>query len=111
MEYKINKTNYHTFEVFQVNKLPGRSYFIPYQNRDLEKDVPIKEKRYKSDKVICLNGDWDFKFYLDPKQLPDTLNTDEVKFDKIDGTEGEYAEFPFPIEVEGDIDYYVDKYL
>ena len=35
----------------------------------------------------------------------------KFKFDKIDGTEGEYAEFPFPIEVEGDIDYYVDKYL
>ena len=35
----------------------------------------------------------------------------KFKFDKIDSTEGEYAEFPFPIEVEGDIDYYAEKYL
>ena len=66
------------------NKLPGRSYFIPYQNIEESKKYSPKEKRYKSSKVICLNGDWDFKFYPLPKELPDILNTEEIKFDKID---------------------------
>ena len=33
MKYKINSSNYHTFSIFKVNKLPARSYFIPYSNR------------------------------------------------------------------------------
>ena len=27
MQYQINKTNYHTFDIFEVNKMPPRSYF------------------------------------------------------------------------------------
>ena len=84
MKYRINKTNYHTFDVFEDNKLPGRSYFIPYKTKAESEKVSPKEKRYKSDKVICLNGIWGFKFYPLPKEIPDVLDTDEVNFDKID---------------------------
>ena len=84
MKYKINKTNYSTFEIFEDNKLPGRSYFIPYPSRSEVDKVSLKEKRYKSNKVYCLNGNWDFKFYPRPKDLPDVLDTDSIKFDKID---------------------------
>ena len=63
MKYQINKTNYRTFNIFQDNKLPGRSYFIPYPNKEECDKVSLLDKRYKSSKVICLNGDWDFKFY------------------------------------------------
>lgn len=84
MKYQINKTNYHTFEIFKDNKLDGRSYFIPYPNKEELDKVTLKEKRYKSKKVVCLNGDWDFKFFARPKELPDELDTDSVSFDKID---------------------------
>lgn len=84
MKYQINKTNYHSFNIFEDNKLIGRSYFIPYLNKEECDNVSLLEKRYRSKKVICLNGDWDFKFYPYPKDLPDILDTDNIKFDKID---------------------------
>ena len=84
MKYEINKTNYHTFEVFDVNKQPGRSYFVPYPNREEADAVSLLEARYLSDKVTCLNGDWDFKFYPRPEYLPDVFDTDAEDFDKLD---------------------------
>ena len=84
MKYQINKTNYHDFSVFQENRLPARSYFIPYPTRVEADAVPLKEKRYRSSKVQCLNGMWDFKFYPRPMELPDIFDTDAVSFDTID---------------------------
>ena len=84
MKYQINTSNYHTFSIFEVNKLPARTYFIPYPDKAGADAVALKEKRYKSSKVQCLNGDWDFKFYPKPAELPATLDTDAVSFDKID---------------------------
>ena len=84
MKYQLNSSNYHTFSTYEVNKLPGRSYFIPYPDRTKADAVTPKEKRYASPKVICLNGEWDFKFYPRPAELPAILDTDAVGFDKID---------------------------
>ena len=84
MKYQLNTSNYHTFSTFEVNKLPARSYFIPYPGRAKADGVSPKEKRYGSTKVLCLNGRWDFKFYPRPAQLPAVLDTDAVEFDKID---------------------------
>ena len=84
MKYQLNKTNYHDFSVFQENRLPARSYFIPYPTRGEADAVPPKKKRYRSCKVQCLNGMWDFKFYPRPIELPDTFDTDAVSFDTID---------------------------
>ena len=84
MKYLLNKTNYHTFGVFGVNKLPGRSYFIPYPSLEEADQVSPKEKRYRSPKVLCLNGEWDFKFYPLPSELPDEFDTDKTQFDTID---------------------------
>ncbi|MBR1684515.1 MAG: hypothetical protein IJ708_05210 [Clostridia bacterium] len=83
MQYQLNTTNYHTFEIFEVNKLPGRSYFIPYPTREQADSVSMNEKRYASEKVMCLNGDWDFHFYPHPADLPAILDTDKVAFDKM----------------------------
>ena len=33
MRYKINTENYHNFQVYEINKLAPRSYFIPYPDR------------------------------------------------------------------------------
>lgn len=84
MKYQLNTSNYHTFSTFEVNKLPARSYFIPYPGRAEADAASLKEKRYGSPKVVCLNGQWDFKFYPRPAQLPQVLDTDAVEFDKID---------------------------
>lgn len=69
MQYTLNTSNYHTFPVFEVNKLPPRSYFIPYPARPEADAVSLTEKRYRSPKVRCLNGLWDFKFYPRPAEL------------------------------------------
>ena len=84
MKYQINTTNYHTFHIFELNKLAPRSYFIPFSSRKAADEVSDREKRYASDKVVCLNGQWDFAFYANPKDLPKRLDTETVSFDKID---------------------------
>ena len=52
MKYKLNKTNYYDFETISLNRLPARSYFIPYPDRETADAVssPLK-KRYSSEKV------------------------------------------------------------
>ncbi len=84
MQYQLNTDNYCNFQVFEVNKLPGRTYFIPYPDRARADAVSLKEKRYRSEKVICLNGEWDFRFYPLPAQVPQVLDTDQTDFEKID---------------------------
>ena len=83
MKYVLNTTNYYTFDLFEANKLPGRTYFIPYPTRAQADAVTPLEKRYRSEKVVCLNGDWDFKFYPVPSELPKELDTDSIAFDKM----------------------------
>ena len=78
MKYLINTKNYCTFETFEVNKLPGRTYFIPYPNRAQADAAAPKEKRYASEKVQCLNGVWDFKFYPRPAELAPVLDTEQI---------------------------------
>ncbi len=84
MLYRINRDNYHRFDVMEINKLAPRSYFIPFENREQADDVSAVEKRYASPKVICLNGVWDFKFYPRPGDMPPVLDTDEMEFDSMD---------------------------
>jgi len=83
MEYHLNTENYCTFETFEVNKLPGRSYFIPYPSRKEADKVSAKEKRYQSEKVVCLNGEWDFAFCPEPAMIPEFMNTEQVDFDRL----------------------------
>ncbi|MBQ4600412.1 MAG: hypothetical protein IJB17_02125 [Oscillospiraceae bacterium] len=84
MKYTIDREHYHDFSVISLNKLPPRSYFIPFETRQQADGVTLLEKRYSSPKVRCLNGSWDFKFYPQPKLLPEVLDTDSMRFDKLD---------------------------
>ena len=84
MRYHINRDNYHRFDIMEVNKLPPRSYFIPFENRKQADSVKLRNKRYASPKVTCLNGIWDFKFYPQPAMLPAVLDTQSVVFDSMD---------------------------
>ena len=83
MRYHINRENYHRFDIIEQNKLPARAYFIPFGTREAAGNASVLEKRYISDKVRCLNGQWDFKFYSQPAMVPGILDTDAVAFEKI----------------------------
>lgn len=84
MKYAINRENYHRFDILEIGKVPARSYFVPFADRTGADRVSIGEKRYASTKVQCLNGQWDFRFYPKPKDLPLILDTDKTEFDTID---------------------------
>ena len=84
MLYNVNNNNWRDFDVIEVNELKPRSYFIPYPDRKSAAKASMRAKRYSSPKVVCLNGEWDFKFYPVPDDMPALLNTDRIHFDKID---------------------------
>ncbi len=84
MKYRINKTHYCKFETYRINEQTPRSYFIPYPDRASADAAEGKNKRYNSPLVKCLNGDWDFKFYPRPAEIPDILDTENVDFTTID---------------------------
>lgn len=83
-KYQLNRDNYYRFDVMEIGKLAPRSYFIPFSSRNAADAVTAKEKRYASTKAKCLSGEWDFKFYAVPSQMPSVLDTDAAGFDKID---------------------------
>ena len=84
MQYKLQSQYYSDFSTIDVNRLDGRSYFIPYPSRKAEQGIPLDEKRYRSPLVKCLNGDWDFNYYDDPNELPLEFDSDNLEFGKID---------------------------
>ena len=92
MKYQLNQENYHRFDILEIRKLAARSYFIPFETKQqaeasFSENAPgksLKAKRYASGKVLCLNGEWDFKFYENPADAPLIFDTQKVEFDKID---------------------------
>lgn len=84
MHYILQDKHYSNFRTIDVNRLPGRSYFIPYPSREEAEGVDLLEKRYRSPLVRCLNGDWDFLYYNDPKDLPLEFDSESLSFGSID---------------------------
>ena len=84
MKYQKAPAYYADFNTIELNRLKPRSYFIPFLTKDGCLKSNIKDKRYDSDKVVCLNGIWDFAYYDNPNDLPDNFDTDTIKFDKLD---------------------------
>lgn len=73
---------YHTdLSVLHVNCEKPRAYFIPYQD---EKSA-LDDNRAKSENLISLCGDWDFRFYESYRMVDDFLcnNFTTDDFDKI----------------------------
>ena len=83
MRYTIDRENYHRFDILERGKLAPRSYFIPFSTRKKADAADILTKRYTSDKVRCLNGTWDFRFYPEPAQVPQVLDTAKEFFETI----------------------------
>ena len=83
MKYSINKTNFNDFSVFEINKLEGRGYAIPYSSVETLKKTSLKKERTSSDMVKVLSGNWEFKYYASNKDLPDVIDTETVVFDKV----------------------------
>lgn len=83
MIYKINKTNFNDFSVYEINKRKGRAYSIPYSTKETLKKTPFKKERTSSDIVKVLSGEWDFIYYASNKDLPDDFDSSAESFDKI----------------------------
>ena len=84
MIYRLkDKENFKKFKVISENRLNSRAYFIPFSSLKGAQESTILNKRYVSDKVKVLNGEWDFKYYRSDKELPTKLDLDTVSFDKI----------------------------
>ena len=84
MKYVLNHSNYANFSVNEIQKLPPRSYFIPFPDRAGADAADVREKRYRSPKVFCLNGSWDFKFFSKPAEIPEEIDTDQISFDRME---------------------------
>lgn len=83
MKYTLNTTNYYDFDVYEINKLPGRSWFIPFSSRETADLTDNAHKRYQSDKVTCLSGIWDFRFFENPNYLNEEIESEDFFTDTI----------------------------
>ena len=81
MRYVLDRAAYCDAGVIAQGRLPARSYFIPYPDR--AEAVPAARRRYESPLVRCLSGEWDFRFYPRPAELPDVLDTEAVAWDRV----------------------------
>ncbi len=83
MIYRFQHNNFNDFSVFELNKLPGRAYGIPYTAQKKLAKTPFKKERTSSDLVTVLSGKWDFCFFKNNTDVPDTFDTDSLKFDTV----------------------------
>ncbi len=83
MVYTINKKIHADFNYFEENKLPARSYFIPFSNKENLLSSDYKNERYLSDRILMLSGDWDFKYFSKLSEISDVFDTETAEFDKV----------------------------
>ncbi|MEG2080231.1 MAG: glycoside hydrolase family 2 TIM barrel-domain containing protein [Oscillospiraceae bacterium] len=83
MLYTLNKANYRDFDTYEICKLSGRAYFIPYSDKKALKKTTCLTERYESDKVRVLSGEWDFKYYDKLSVMPTDFDSERTSFDKV----------------------------
>lgn len=83
MVYTINKKIHANFNVFEENKLPARSYFIPFSNNEKLLGSDYKNERYVSDRILMLSGEWDFRYYSKLSEVPAEFDCNKTTFDKV----------------------------
>ncbi len=84
MKYQIKKLRINDFDVYEQNKLAGRSYFIPYSDKAKLLEQTALTERYSSDTVTVISGDWKFRYFEKISRLPTTIDTDTMSFDDIE---------------------------
>ncbi|GAB5561545.1 MAG: beta-galactosidase LacZ [Synoicihabitans sp.] len=65
-------------ETIGVNKLPGRTWFIPHEDRE----SALHADDFSSDQCLLLNGDWKFHWSENPASRPRQFH--ELNFDSSD---------------------------
>ena len=84
MKYQIKRLEANNFDVFEIGRLPARSYFIPYTDRAELQRQSVLSERYSSDMVTVLSDDnWGFKYYEKLSRLPSRIDTEAFGFDTI----------------------------
>lgn len=83
MKYQINRTNYRDFQKISENRLPHRSYFIPFCSERSMQSVSYLEERERSDAVALLSGEWDFVYYKSAAGLKAVIDTDHMAFGRV----------------------------
>ncbi len=83
MKYSLKTGNYCNFEVFEKNKMPARTYAIPYTDKKVIANIDLLKERYSSPMVRLLNGNWDFVYYGKLSEMPDEFDTDNTDFMKF----------------------------
>ena len=78
MKYNIKKLLINNFDVYEDNKLPGRSYFIPYTDKKVLSEKTAINERFGSDLVTVLSGEWNFKYYKQISRLPSIIDTENM---------------------------------
>ena len=84
MKYSITDLNYNNFSVFEDNKLPKRSCFVPYSDRKaLEASTVISRRRGSTMTTLLSGDDWGFKYFEKLSRLPEKIDTEYLSFDRI----------------------------
>ena len=83
MKKKVLLPNYfENLEVFHVNTLPRKNYYVPFHTDDLFETLT---ERTKSEYFHNLNGDWDFKYFTSVNRIEKAYWEDdtELSYDQI----------------------------
>lgn len=82
MIYYAKNRYYKKTKIFEQNRLPARSYFLPFSNRLKLEGLSPLELTGKSDRLVSLNGKWQIAFFS--KGAPKKFDTDRLQFSSID---------------------------
>ena len=69
---------YDDLSIISENRETERAYYIPYESK--EKAIQaMPDKEIRSDRYRSLNGEWRFKYFETPLDLPDNIG--EIRCD------------------------------
>ena len=57
--------------LFQINALKPHAWFLPFSNPE----SPIPDVPEESDRTQSLNGEWNFRFFANPMQVPEDISS------------------------------------
>lgn len=85
MIYTFKQECFNKFEIFEINKMRPRSYYIPFRSLECMNSNDYLTERYNSDMVTVLNGIWNILYFDDCRKLETEFDTqaNAYKFSKI----------------------------